>query len=338
MSQFKYLSQKDEILSLYNSGKTYVEIAKIIDPNSLYENSAQNIRRLVIKYGIPRERKSCLLCKVDFILQAINTGKSLKEISDILCVPISTLASFIHRKFPNIKFLPEQGNVDYFHTINSYAKAYIVGFIAADGCLVKTKSGSSHTLTITVKEEDGDVLNFIKSEIGNSHSLLHIERPSKYNPNKIIHHIRYSITNRNITTDLYALGITSNKSLTMPDIIGNIPYEYRDAFIIGYFDGDGSVTIRDGLFSKPSKKRVYPDNTIYISFKGTVPFLTGICRHLGISTSHIHQYCSIATLAFASKKDVMRLFQCYKNLPFYYKRKHEKFLKRINHPSFDKYR
>ena len=32
----------------------------------------------------------------------------------------------------------------------------------------------------------------------------------------------------------------------MGNIIKNIPYEYRDAFIIGYFDGDGSITVRDG--------------------------------------------------------------------------------------------
>ena len=43
-------------------------------------------------------------------------------------------------------------------------------------------------------------------------------------------------------------------------------------------------------------------------------------------------------LKLENKKDTYRFFQCYKNLPFYYKRKYDKFLQRINHPSYDKYK
>lgn len=339
MSKFKCINRKDEILALYDSGKDYLEIAKQCYPEEEPTNMAQNVRRLILRFGNPRKRESMLSPYTESIEGLIKEGKHPKELAQLYSVKEQTMVSFIRSKFPNVSFLPSKGNVHYFHSIDSYAKAYIVGFIAADGSLVRNaKDYNSYTLTITVKYEDGDVLRFIKSQIGNEHNLLDIVRPCTFNPDKIIHHLRYCISDSSITEDLNTLGIFPNKSLTMSDIIDNIPYQYRDAFIIGYFDGDGSVTARDGLFKKPTKRKAYPDNTLYVSFRGTVPFLTGVCRHLGISSSHIHQYDKIASLSFASKKDVIRLFKCYDNLSFYYKRKYDVFLKRINHPSFDKYR
>ena len=114
-------------------------------------------------------------------------------------------------------------------------------------------------------------------------------------------------------------------------------FEFRDAFIIGYFDGDGSVSTVNDL--RPNSRGILVRNySLYIQIRGTKDFLEGICTHLNISKSHIHHYDSIPTLHFASKKDTYRLFQCYQNLPFYYKRKYDKFLEKINHPSYDKYK
>lgn len=270
---------------------------------------------------------------IEKVMTYLKEGKSVPEISKLLGVNKITISSYL--RLNGIKLNPNQGNIHYFDNIDSYAKAYIVGFIAADGALVKTRTTT--TLTITIKYEDKAVLEFIKSEIGNSHKLQEIVRPSSFDKSKTIHHIRYTISNKYITSALNNLGITSNKSLTMGNIINNIPEQFRDAFIIGYFDGDGSVTIRDGLY--PNDRGILcRDYSLYIQIRGTQEFLTGICNHLNISESHIHQNDSIPHLTFASKKDTYRFFQCYKNLPFYYERKYNKFLQRINHPSYDKYK
>ena len=196
------------------------------------------------------------------VMNLISEGKKVPEIANILGINKVTIGSFLRTH--GIKLNPNKGNVHYFDTIDSYAKAYIVGFIAADGALVKTKTGTA--LTITIKYEDKAVLEFIKSEIGNEHKLQEIIRPSSFDSSKTIHHIRYVISDRFIAQALNKLGITSNKSLSMGNIIKNIPYEYRDAFIIGYFDGDGSVTIRDGLY--PNDRGVLcKDYSLYIRIK-----------------------------------------------------------------------
>lgn len=267
------------------------------------------------------------------ISELLKKGIAPKSISNQLDISYSTISSYFKRT--GIKFRPDMGNPNYFHNIDSYAKAYIVGFIAADGALVKTKTTTS--LTITIKYEDKAVLEFIRQEIGNKHKLQEIIRPSSYNKNKQIHHIRYVISNKTIVKDLNSLGIFSNKSLNMGNIIVNIPYKFRDAFIIGYFDGDGSVTCKDGLYPN-NQGFLCKDNSLYIQIRGTKSFLEGICDHLNITYNHIHQNDSIPHLSFANKKDVVRFFNCYNNLPFYYKRKYDKFLQRINHPSFAKYK
>ena len=122
------------------------------------------------------------------------------------------------------------------------------------------------------------------------------------------------------------LGIMPNKSLTMGNIITHIPYEYRNAYIIGYFDGDGSVSTAKASRITKSGYQEYLSNCRTVQFRGTESFLNGIANHLKIdknaSTSNNE---NISKLCFSNIDDVTKLFNCYKNLSFYLKRKYNKF-------------
>lgn len=337
MGKFKFQEQLDTIIKWYNQGNTFAQIARLLNSNCVYKD-AGNIHRLLNKHlgNVPSNRKVVITKEVKTqISNLLQEGKTPKQISNILNIKYPTIGSYLREQ--GLKFRPNPGNIHYFEIIDSFSKAYILGFIAADGALVPAKHGPTITLTITIKYEDKALLEFIKSEIGNSHSLLEIRRPSGFDSSKEIHHIRLSFSTPQIVHDIMKYGITPNKSLTMSNIIENIPYEYRDAFIIGYFDGDGSVSYVNSLH-KNSKGYLVNNNSLYIQIRGTKDFLTGICKHLKITLNHIHQYDSIPQLAFANKKDTYRFYQCYQNLSFYYKRKHDIFLKKINHPSYDKYK
>ena len=217
-------------------------------------------------------------------------------------------------------------NEHYFSVIDSPSKAYILGFIAADGSLVKSSTGNSYYLTITIKYEDRSVLDFIQKELNSNYKLLEIRKISY---GKEVHHIRLQFSNKIITNDLMMYGILPRKSLTMTNIIENIPVEYRDAFIIGYFDGDGSVSFISNSINNKSMN---------VQIRGTQDFLSGICNHLDIPITYIHQYDSISQLTITHMKYIVRFFECYQNLQFYYIRKYNNFLKRINEPSYAKYK
>lgn len=337
MANFKFQNQLSSILEWYNQGKSYADIARLLHCEDVNKD-AQNIRRLLIKQlgDIHGHPKTVLTKEVKLqITSMLQQGKRPREIADVLHIKYPTISGYLREK--GYKFNPNPGNIHYFEKIDTYAKAYILGFIAADGALVPAKKGPTITLTITIKYEDKALLEFVKAEIGNEHPLLEIARPNSYDTTKMIHHIRLAFSTPQIVHDIMKYGITPRKSLTLGNIIGNIPYEFRDAFIIGYFDGNGSVSIRDGLHPNEHGCMVY-DYSLYIQIRSTRAFLEGVCNHLQIDKSHIHQNDSIPHLAFANKKDTYRFYQCYEHLPFYYKRKHDKFLQRINHPSYDKYK
>ena len=288
MSKFKFQNQADTIIEWYNQGKSYAEIARLLQTDD-FKNTVQNVRRLLRNrlgdiHGHP---KVVITEEVKLqIKHLLEAGKSPKQISDLLSIKYPTLVGYL--RLQGYNFLPNPGE-------------------------------------------------FIKSEIGNSHELLEIRRPSGFDETKMIHHIRLSMSNPQIVHGIMKYGITPRKSLTMENIIENIPVGFRDAFIIGYFDGDGSVHIE----TKPRKNShniMCNDNSLYINIRGTKPFLEGICDHLNIDKSHIYQHDSIPNLAFANKKDTYRFYQCYQYLPFYYKRKHDRFLAKISHPSYDKYK
>ena len=101
-------------------------------------------------------------------------------------------------------------------------------------------------------------------------------------------------------------GITPRKTFTLKDVINNILYNFRDSFILGYFDGDGSVSVRDKLTLKKSNNRYYPSHTINVNIRGTYKFLYGICEHLNVTTNHIKKYDSTYSLLINSKKDIVR--------------------------------
>jgi len=218
--------------------------------------------------------------------------------------------------------------------IDSTDKAYILGFIAADGAII------GNALTITVKYTDKSVVEYIRDIIQPSGNLLEIKRASSFDATKQIHHIRFSHSNKHLINSIKSYGILPNKSLTMENIIYNIPKEFRPAFIIGYFDGDGSISLPKPRleYKSPNKTQiVYPSHRITLNFRGTYEFLSGIKSELELEVN-IHKYDSIPTLSIGNKKDIVKFFNYYKGLNFFLERKYNKFFPRINHPSYDIYK
>jgi hypothetical protein len=136
-------------------------------------------------------------------------------------------------------------NETFFEKIDTEEKAYLLGFLFADGFIGKNLS----YIEITLHKKDIEVLqNFVKH-------LYYNDRP--ISTVKVVYK-RVVINSVKMVKNLLNLGCTNSKTfiLKFPNI--EAPY-YRD-FIRGYFDGDGSVGI--------SK-----DGGLYMSIVGTINFL-----------------------------------------------------------------
>lgn len=113
--------------------------------------------------------------------------------------------------------------------------AYILGFIFADGCIMKIiKNGCSDRLTFGVNQKDIDILRKIKKELSAKQSLsMNMNNNSVY----------FSVYSQKIVDDLKKIGVSYRKSFregpkkTFP----NIPPAYIRDFIRGVVDGDGTI-------------------------------------------------------------------------------------------------
>lgn len=228
-------------------------------------------------------------------------------------------------------------NLSYFKVINTPNKAYLLGFIAADGALVKyNKAFENYALTITIHRKDLSVLELLKKELNSELSIKNITTKTSYMPNGT-DHIRFSIARKPLIEDLMSYGVSPRKSLTMPNIIDNIPKEFRGAFIIGYFDGDGCFT---DSFHQYYRDYVCKDGTITsnlrkhwiscISIKGSKQFLEGIGNELGVPfvVKQINGQ-KIHTLKMTSNKSILKFYSLYDNCDFFLQRKKDKFTRKV---------
>jgi hypothetical protein len=233
-------------------------------------------------------------------------------------------------------------NLEYFKIIDSNNKAYLLGFIAADGALVKGVNTSSTTLTLTIHRKDKIILDLLKRELNSSLAIKDITNKSKsLSSYKLdVDHVRFTISRKEIIQDLKKYGIEENKSLTMQNLLLNIPEAYKKAFIIGYFDGDGCfidslVTKKKHRYSKKDGSFMRTDEYLgynsCVSIKGTEEFLKGIVEYLDIPTYTLKkiQEQKIHTLLIVSNKGILNFYDCYKDCDFYLSRKKDKFTRKI---------
>ncbi|HRH55724.1 MAG TPA: LAGLIDADG family homing endonuclease [Candidatus Paceibacterota bacterium] len=123
--------------------------------------------------------------------------------------------------------------------------AYVLGFFAADGSMLKNSRGSCFIeFTIT----DRVVIDYIRSVAGSDHAISIRERGGNCRTA-----YRLQIGSKRWFDDLNQLGFTQAKSKTLA--FPRVPKEYESAFIRGYFDGDGCVYFKELKFADRAKKR-----------------------------------------------------------------------------------
>lgn len=119
-------------------------------------------------------------------------------------------------------------NSDYFKNIDTGSKAYVLGYLLADG----SNTGKGIRLMCTYK--DKEIIEYVRDEITPSNEIREYVYGKK--------HMAYcSVGSSDMMEDLENLNFIKNKqcaNLHFP----KIPEELYPDFIRGYFDGDGCVT------------------------------------------------------------------------------------------------
>lgn len=119
---------------------------------------------------------------------------------------------------------------EYFSQIDTEEKAYILGFIAADGHV------SDKEIIISLSAKDVDIIEKIRNSIGVNKDIKNYTGHS-FGPNKS-EFVRFTFGTKEMISSLRSLGFVRNKTRTfkMPEIDKSL-YKH---FVRGYIDGDGS--------------------------------------------------------------------------------------------------
>ena len=155
---------------------------------------------------------------------------------------------------------------DFFETINTELKAYWLGFLYADGCILPQdpRGYGEQEFKLQIAEQDLEILEHFKADL-NSTYPIRCDNKSIKNPNAQ-NQVLQSLRSQKTVNDLKRLGCVENKSLTLQfPQEHQVPQHLIYHFIRGYFDGDGSISNYNGAYQ--------------ISFVGTEAFIKKLASY-----------------------------------------------------------
>lgn len=158
---------------------------------------------------------------------------------------------------------------NYFNAIDTPEKAYILGILYADGC----NSTEMRTISLTLKEEDLNILLKIKSNMNFPQEIKFLKRSAEKNNTGYQRKDMYKlvVTDKQISEDLVKWGCVKAKTFKL-----KFPFFLQKSlirhFIRGVFDGDGCI---NKCTAKGNEWASYS-----FSIVGTDSLLSGIATHL----------------------------------------------------------
>jgi len=202
-------------------------------------------------------------------------------------------------------------NHHYFDKIDTPNKAYVMGFIFADGN-IHTKR-NRYRLTIGLAIKDICILEFIKQELQGNFPI--VKKTSKGH-----HSCQLTIDSKHMIQQLVRLGMKPRK--TYLTALPRIPHKLRKYFFLGVFDGDGCISI----LTRQRGKYVCVDHkmTITAKHKKTLQNLLQYCglskygKIIKTQQYHVWYVCN--------KKTIIEIYhRIYDNKCWCLSRKHDKF-------------
>lgn len=164
--------------------------------------------------------------------------KNLKKVAKSFGVSLRPIVRILKKN--NIECSNRKYNVNhnFFEIINSEKKAYWLGFLFADGCIRKTKSGSQVVLKLSTKDEN-HLLRF-KSDLNSEHKIFYHKNKTKtkkgfdsWSNNCLIR-----INSNELVENLIKQGCYPAKTFKIDK--PPIDEKYYKHFLRGFYDGDGN--------------------------------------------------------------------------------------------------
>jgi hypothetical protein len=166
------------------------------------------------------------------IIELFNNGWECRNIPNQLGVTGRSVARVLNEAGINTKRRNRYTlNENYFDVIDSQEKAYLLGLIAADGCVTKSNY-------VAFESIDKELTDLLCKELQYS-GKIRIVKPENYAP-----HYRINFSSRKISSALFSYGVIPGR--TFSGVYYFPASKYLASYILGYFDGDGCAYVNQG--------------------------------------------------------------------------------------------
>jgi hypothetical protein len=222
------------------------------------------------------------------IIEAFNQGMECREIPNYLRVSERAVARVLKEAGINTKRKNRYTlNESYFDHIDSQNKAYLLGLIAADGCVTDTNY-------VAFESIDLELTIMLKSELEYT-GEIGIIQPQNYSP-----HYRINFSSERLAKALFRYGITPGRTFSGDYYFPE--FDYLSAYILGYFDGDGCAYVNKGGSGGS------------VCIVGSYEFICALTRKLGMGSVDEHHNGKVFYWRIYSRKNIEMFY----NLVYHY--------------------
>lgn len=282
-----------EAIELYNSGLSMAKVGKKLNINAV------TVMTILDRYNIPKRTKGGIYKLLDEeIIEKYKSGQSCQTIANQYDVDLNTIINILKahnidrdNRYHNLDF-----NHDYFETIDSYDKAYFLGFMITDGGI----GYNTNDINLGLKPEDEYILELFAEKTHNSNKIYH----RKDKPESV-----FKVKSKKMKNDLAQYGVTPRKGQTV--YLPKLDEVFMPHLIRGLLDGNGSISYKSH----------------YVYFCGNKIIVTQLKNYLvnrlGVYNVKIMQpEWNLCACQWGSQKDIIKIGN------FIYKDKQDCYLKR----------
>jgi hypothetical protein len=184
---------------------------------------------------------------IETIVRLYKEGISMRNIGTKFSAKSTTIKKVLEQENINITRGKIQRNMNenYFESIDTEKKAYLLGFLFADGSVYYRKRNNTDegVLSLEVKESDLSIITLLKEELDSEHKICFSTRGNSNT-------VSVKISSTKIVKDLESFGLMPNKTYLLEKVVPDkLNDNFKISFLRGLFDGDGSIyPIEDNRF------------------------------------------------------------------------------------------
>lgn len=216
------------------------------------------------------------------IIEMFNQGWECRSIPNQIGVSGRSVARVLSEAGINTKRRNRYTlNENYFDEIDSHIKAYLLGLLAADGCVAKNNY-------VAFESIDRELTELLQKELQYS-GQIRIVKPQNY-----ASHYRINFSSPRIAHALSRYGVVTGRTFSGEYYFPKS--EYLSSYVLGYFDGDGCAYANTGRSGG------------LVCIVGSLEFTSELAKHLEMGSVEQHQLKKVYYWRIYSRQNIQLFY------------------------------